>query len=89
MYRGMPYEKYFQDMDSVLQVYEARPHWGKMHNMNMDQLQRLYPKLEAFSRLRKQLDPTGLFLNAYFETLFAISNKGNVERLQNSVTFTS
>lgn len=89
MYRGMPYEKYFQDMDSVLQVYEARPHWGKMHNMNMDQLQRLYPKLEAFLRLREQLDPTGLFLNAYFEKLFAISNKGNVERLQNSVTFTS
>ncbi|NBJ70246.1 MULTISPECIES: D-arabinono-1,4-lactone oxidase [Clostridia] len=85
MYKGMPYEKYFQDMDALLQAYEARPHWGKMHNMNLTQLHRVYPKLEAFLNIREQLDPSGIFLNAYFAKLLETNNKENRTKLQKSI----
>ena len=31
MYRGMAYEAYFRHVEEILQRYNGRPHWGKMH----------------------------------------------------------
>jgi FAD-linked oxidoreductase len=69
MYKGMPYEDYFRDMESIMRKYEGRPHWGKMHNLEKDELQALYPKLPDFLSIRQELDPQGIFLNDYLESI--------------------
>lgn len=81
MYKGMPYENYFREMEKIMQTYAGRPHWGKMHHASIEQLQKLYPKLQAFLALRKQLDPNHVFLNPYLKELFGIEmERGSVNR---------
>ncbi|KAF1024704.1 MAG: L-gulono-1,4-lactone dehydrogenase [Acinetobacter bereziniae] len=60
----------FDEIEPILQHYQGRPHWGKMHNMTAMQLKALYPKWDDFMQLRAQLDPTQKFLNPYLEKLF-------------------
>jgi FAD-linked oxidoreductase len=73
MYRGMPYQDYFGAVEEILQRHEGRPHWGKLHTMKSAQLAKAYPRWHDFLRLRDQLDPKGIFLNPYLETLFGCS----------------
>ncbi len=67
MFKGMPYESYFSDMEAIMRKYEGRPHWAKMHNMNQEDLRNLYPKLPDFLAIREELDPNGMFMNDYLE----------------------
>jgi FAD/FMN-containing dehydrogenase len=73
MYRGMPYEDYFAAIEEIFQRHEGRPHWGKLHTMKSEQLAEAYPRWHDFLRLREQLDPKGIFLNPYLESLFSCS----------------
>lgn len=65
MYRGMEYADYFAKVEEICRQHGGRPHWGKMHTMTADQLRSIYPKWDAFHRLRQELDPSGIFLNPY------------------------
>ena len=69
-YKGMPHQEYFGAMEAIFKKYNGRPHWGKMHNRTAADLKQLYPKWEDFQQLRRELDPTGLFLNEYMKELF-------------------
>ena len=69
MYKGMPYEEYFREMEVIMQKYEGRPHWGKMHSMGKKELYTCYPKLPDFLAIRHELDPQGIFLNDYIEKM--------------------
>ena len=31
VYRGTPYDQYFQGVEAIMNDYQGRPHWGKMH----------------------------------------------------------
>lgn len=73
MYRGMPYQQYFAAIERIFQKHDGRPHWGKMHTMSAAQLANAYPRWHDFLRLRADLDPKGIFLNSYLETLFDYS----------------
>lgn len=66
----LPYDAFFNDVEAVFRNHEGRPHWGKMHSLRAKDLSELYPKWKDFTRLRDQLDPTGLFLNGYLRDLF-------------------
>jgi FAD/FMN-containing dehydrogenase len=57
------YEPYLRDCDRVLANYDARPHWGKMSFFDRERLERVFPKLPDFRRLRQELDPGDVFLN--------------------------
>ena len=72
MYKGMPYEKYFHDMEKIMKKYEGKPHWGKMHQRDSAALLSLYPKLVDFLEIRKTLDPDGIFLNDYLKELLSV-----------------
>ncbi|WP_459502447.1 D-arabinono-1,4-lactone oxidase [Bacillus sp. C1] len=72
MYKGMKYAAYFTAIEQIFQKYEGRPHWGKMHTMGYKQLQCVYPQLSAFLEVRKEIDPTGLFLNPYVAKMFSV-----------------
>ncbi|EEL52074.1 FAD-dependent oxidoreductase [Bacillus cereus Rock3-44] len=75
MYKGMKYAAYFTAIERIFQKYEGRPHWGKMHAMGYEQLQRVYPKLSSFLEVRKEVDPIGMFLNPYLSKMFSIHEK--------------
>ncbi len=60
-----------QDMDAILDRYDARPHWGKHHFMSAARLERLFPRYDAFKVIRRDIDPDGIFLNDHLRALFA------------------
>ena len=60
----------FDEIEPILQRYQGRPHWGKMHSLNAGQLRMLYPKWDDFMQLRERLDPEKKFLNPYLQQLF-------------------
>jgi len=70
MFQGMEYKSYFQHVEEILQLYNGRPHWGKMHTQDAARLAALYPRWHDFRRIRATLDPQGLFLNDYLRRLF-------------------
>lgn len=48
----------------------ARFHWGKHFNHDHEEIGNLYPDLEEFAQLRKQMDPKDIFLNEFLEETF-------------------
>ncbi|MFZ4111607.1 MAG: D-arabinono-1,4-lactone oxidase [Ilumatobacteraceae bacterium] len=70
VYKGMESEPFFRDVEDILRGYNARPHWGKMHYRDADELSTLYPRWDEFIRLRNRLDPQRTFANAYTDTVF-------------------
>ena len=59
------YRAYFADVEAVFRNHRGRPHWGKLHTMSARELAPLYPKWDEFQRVRKQLDPKGVFANEF------------------------
>jgi hypothetical protein len=47
---GTDYWQFFRDADAVLQEFEPRAHWGKIHFMTRSRLERLYPDWTPSSR---------------------------------------
>ena len=68
---GMDYWGYLRDVDRLLGEFGARVHWGKLHFLTREQLLARYPTAETFIRIRRELDPTGVFLNDHLRPLFA------------------
>lgn len=53
--------------DSVLRGFEGRPHWGKLHWLEADDLRARYPRFDDFLALRNRLDPDRRFRNDYLD----------------------
>jgi FAD/FMN-containing dehydrogenase len=68
---GIDYWDYLLDVDAILRRYGARPHWGKLHFNNAQDMPALYPRFEDFRSIRRRLDPEGRFLNDHLRNLFA------------------
>lgn len=62
-YRGAPYEAYFRAVEAIMDDYDGRPHWGKLHYQTAATLRRRYPRWDEFAELRARLDPRGVFRN--------------------------
>lgn len=67
---GVDYWPFLRDVDAILRQYGSRPHWGKLHFTQRDDVDRWFPKAEAFRQLRREVDPHGYFLNDHLRTLF-------------------
>ena len=66
-YVGAPYEAYFQGVEQIMNDYNGRPHWGKMHYQSSLTLAHRYPEWDTFASWRSKLDPAGTFRNAYVD----------------------
>lgn len=66
-YRGAPYEHYFQGVEAIMNDYDGRPHWGKLHYQSAATLRGRYPLWDRFAEIRGKLDPDGLFRNEYLD----------------------
>lgn len=67
---GLDYWAYLRDVDTILRRYGSRPHWGKLHFTNADDMPRLFREYDRFRALRRTLDPAGYFLNDHLRNLF-------------------
>jgi FAD-linked oxidoreductase len=78
MARGMPYERYFDGVEAIMDRFDGRPHWGKLHGKRADALASLYPEWDRFARARARLDPEGRFANAYLDRVLGpVSARGS------------
>ncbi|TSD97219.1 FAD-binding protein [Skermania sp. ID1734] len=67
MARGMAWEPYFRAAEEIFDSFGGRPHWGKRHFQTAATLRSRYPEWERFADVRRRLDPTGTFGNAYVD----------------------
>lgn len=67
---GVDYWPFLRDTDQILRRYNSRPHWGKTHFLDTQDVTDLYPRAEEFRELRRGLDPKGRFLNDHLRMLF-------------------
>jgi FAD/FMN-containing dehydrogenase len=68
---GTDYWDYLRSVDALLSDFSARVHWGKLHFLTPERLHALYPEADAFINARRELDPSGVFLNTHLRELFA------------------
>jgi FAD-linked oxidoreductase len=66
---GIDYWAFLRDVDEILRRYDSRPHWGKMHFLDTEDVTHLYPRANDFRALRRQFDPKGRFLNDHLRML--------------------
>lgn len=72
-YHRMGYRRFFDGMEDILGAAAGRPHWGKMHRLDAAALRPRYPRFDEFVALRDQLDPTGVFANAYLDRVIGVA----------------
>ena len=56
---------YFTEVEKVLEQYDGRPHWGKLHTRTAANLAPAYPRWAEFRALRDRLDPHRVFANEH------------------------
>jgi L-gulonolactone oxidase len=64
-YRGMEWRPYFEAVESIMNEYGGRPHWGKRHFQTAATLPERYPHWADFQAARDELDPNRVFSNEY------------------------
>ena len=64
---AVDHEPYFRLVARILDGYGARPHWGKLHELDAELLRTRYPRFDEFVRLRDSVDPGGVFSNSYLD----------------------
>jgi FAD-linked oxidoreductase len=69
-YHRVDTTRLFGACEAIFRSYQGRPHWGKRHTRNADELGDLYPKFEEFRAVRRRLDPKGKFLNDHLRAMF-------------------
>jgi FAD-linked oxidoreductase len=67
VYRGMEFESYFHGVETIMDEYEGRPHWGKRHYQSAATLRPRYPGFDRFVAVRDRLDPERKFENEYLK----------------------
>ncbi|MFF7291897.1 D-arabinono-1,4-lactone oxidase [Microbacterium sp. NPDC008134] len=67
-WRADPTE-YFEAVEQIMLEHGGRPHWGKLHTLNADQLRERYPRFDDFVAVRDRLDPDRLFRNRYLDRI--------------------
>ncbi|HWE34617.1 MAG TPA: D-arabinono-1,4-lactone oxidase [Solirubrobacteraceae bacterium] len=66
-YRKMEWRPYFEAVQTIMDEYGGRPHWGKRQMLGAAELASRYPRFGDFLAVRDRLDPNRVFANAYTE----------------------
>lgn len=67
---GLPFWDYFKTIEPIFRDFGGRPHWGKKHTLNKEQISKLYPRWEDFLKIRQKMDPNGVFINEHLKQFF-------------------
>jgi FAD-linked oxidoreductase len=69
---GETYDYLLSSLGPVVRRFKARPHWGKLHAYQPQELALLYPRWQDFLSLRQSLDPHNRLLNPHLRQLFGV-----------------
>lgn len=64
------YKFLFSLIEPIFRRYGGRPHWGKLNSLGAYDFASLYPRWKDFLEVRRAMDPSRRFLNAYLRGLF-------------------
>ncbi|MFT5208676.1 MAG: FAD/FMN-containing dehydrogenase [Flavobacterium sp.] len=64
------YKVFFLEVENIFRQFGARPHWGKIHSHQCEELTHLIPSFGRFCKIRQEFDPAGRFLNPFLEKIF-------------------
>jgi FAD/FMN-containing dehydrogenase len=64
---------------SMIALFSARPHWGKICPLTAEEADRLYPELAQFRDICRQFDPAGVFRNAWLERVLSLDARHTEE----------
>eukprot|EP01080_Neovahlkampfia_damariscottae_P010787 gene10787-3404_t len=64
------WKQYHLEAERILKKYGGIAHWAKTFSKTKEELKKDYPKFEDFKKLRKQMDPNGIFYNEFLKNLF-------------------
>ena len=67
LYNRANSKDFFTKIENIMEKFNGRPHWGKLHNLDSTKLAKLYPRWTEFAETRETLDPDGHFTNPYLE----------------------
>ena len=67
------FDYFFTDFEPIFLSHGGRPHWGKWHSLKKIDFEMLYPRFNDFTALRRELDPSGKFLNPHLAEIFGES----------------
>jgi L-gulono-1,4-lactone dehydrogenase len=67
LYHRVERPAYFEAVEAIMTEHAGRPHWGKLHGLDAAILRERYPRFDDFRAVRAELDPTGVFDNAYLD----------------------
>jgi FAD/FMN-containing dehydrogenase len=62
-------EPLFRACEGIFRRYDGRPHWGKVHYLEGDELAECHPRWHDWWRVRDRFDPDDRFLNSFLERL--------------------
>lgn len=71
-YRTQDQWAYFRHIEPIFKAAAGRPHWGKMHSLNHEDLLERHEDLARATELRAQVDPQGIFRNAMIDRIFGV-----------------
>lgn len=61
--------EFLDAVEQIMLAYGGRPHWGKLHGLDAEQLRERYPRFDDFVALRDRLDPERVFGNRHLERI--------------------
>lgn len=64
------YRPFFKAVEPIFHKYGGRPRWGRLNTVGGQEFANMYARWQDFVDVRRQLDPTGKFLNPYLSPLF-------------------
>lgn len=61
----------YSRVEPLLKDLGGRPHWGKHFSLRRSEVESMYPdSIDAFRKIRRQLDPKGVFSNSLIREFF-------------------
>jgi FAD-linked oxidoreductase len=64
--------EYFRIAERVFRGFDGRPHWGKLHSRDAEDLRALHPRFDDFLAVRRRLDPGGLLRNPHLDRVLGL-----------------
>jgi len=69
------YGRFFREVEAIMNAFDGRPHWGKLHYQTAETLRRRYPLWDSFSAVRDRLDPERRWGNAYLDRVLGVRSR--------------
>jgi L-gulono-1,4-lactone dehydrogenase len=71
-HRRQPHEPLMRRLGEICASVGGRPHWGKIHFRDGEELAALYPRYDDVLRVRQEVDPERVFVNPYVASVLGL-----------------